>query len=161
MSALSRRSAKNQINDEDVSAFALTDGSDRASRMVEWELFFSEFRGAHVHHLEVVNCCDSGVVLKQRESCMRNEQNNGYFVSSKVSTFESDQVVNSGFEVFHGRPSTAILEYAAMHRFDILILACEEKGSRQSFLESMFAGLRELRQSLFSPLLQVFIEKFD
>lgn len=141
MFALSRRSAKNQINDEEVSVLVLTDGSDRALRMAEWELFFTEFRGAHVHHLEVVKCCDSGVVLKQRESCMRNEQNNRDLVSSKVSTFESDQVVNSGFEVFYGRPSTAILEYANMHRIDILILAYKEKSSRQSFLESIFARI--------------------
>ncbi len=141
MSVFSRRSAENQANDNDVSVLALTDGSERALRMAEWELFFTEFRCAHVHHFEVVNCCDSGVVLKQYKSCMRNEQNNRDFVSSKVSTFESDQVVNSGPEVFHERPSTAILEYAATHQIDILILACEEKGSKHSFLESIFARI--------------------
>lgn len=41
----------------------LTDGSAWASRVAEWGLVFADASSATVHHIDVIECLDSGVIV--------------------------------------------------------------------------------------------------
>ncbi len=64
----------NQIKRPPQNVLVLTDGTDRANRKAEWEIVFSDFPRTTIHWIEVIDCLDSGVIIRKRIEIAQNDR---------------------------------------------------------------------------------------
>ncbi|WP_227377971.1 universal stress protein [Haladaptatus halobius] len=129
------------------SILVLTDGSERAKRIAEWELVFSEASEATVHRIDVLDCLDSGVIIRTDDGGGQNEHRQPERSSSRLSPHypvNRNHGCVSAIDVLHGRPHEAILDYVAANLIDCIVLSTHEQTPpNQSFLEQTFTRIHQ------------------
>lgn len=117
----------------------LTDGSERAYRMTEWEIIFAEMAGATVHRIDIINCLDSGVVVRKHDSAGQDQFEQTQETPASVPTDctanqKQENTTTTVIDVLHGVPHEAILGYVAANGIDCLIIVCERMCLDRSLL---------------------------
>lgn len=125
----------------------LTDGGERAKRIAEWELVFSEASEATVHRIDVLDCLDSGVIIQTDDGGGQNEHRQPERSSSRLSPYypvNRSQECVSAIDVLHGRPHEAILDYVATNLIDFIVLSTRDQTSpARSFFEQTFTRVHQ------------------
>lgn len=116
--------------------------------MVEWEMLFAKGSGATVHRIDVVDCLDSGVIVRKHDS---GDQNKFERVRKTPPSVPTDCTVNpeqenttmTVLDVLHGVPHEAILGYAAANAIDCIMMVCERTSFDRSLLGCTFRNVRD------------------
>lgn len=109
----------------------LTDGTDRARRLADWTLVFIETPLMTVHHVDVLDCLDSGVIIQTHDDSGQNDSDRSERTPSQsLSHHVTSQ--NHGHDptlgVLHGVPSEALLEYLDANAIDLLIMSVRDSA---------------------------------
>ncbi|WP_306055709.1 universal stress protein [Natronococcus wangiae] len=121
----------------------LTDGTDRANRKVEWEIIFSDFPGTTIHWIEVLDCLDSGVIIRNRTEIAQNDRERQRQSRISVALYwmtVHDQEYTPAIDVLHGVPHEALLDYIETNATGRIVMSVSEPTDlNRSFVGRTFA----------------------
>lgn len=118
----------------------LTDGSAWASRVAEWGLVFVDAASATVHHIDVIDCLDAGVIVHRytsdQKTCESRTTGRHPTDTDRADTEPSRRRAREPtIDVLHGVPHEAIRDYAVTHAIDLIIICVRERArSQRTFL---------------------------
>lgn len=121
----------------------LTDGTDRANRKAEWEIVFSDFPGTTIHWIEVLDCLDSGVIIRNRTEIAQNDRERRK--QSRISVAPHRMTVHNqeytpAIDVLHGVPHEALLDYIETNATGRIVMSVSEPTDfNRSFIGRTFA----------------------
>lgn len=124
----------------------LTDGSDRARRLAEWALVFAGTSETTVHRVDVLDCLDSGVVIRTDDESGQNKCEHSEPTSRRTSPgcmTSQNQEHDIAIDVLHGVPSEALLDYLRAHAVNLLIMCIRDSAC----LDRTFLGRTFIRVS--------------
>jgi nucleotide-binding universal stress UspA family protein len=123
----------------------LTDGSAWATRVAEWGLVFADAASATVHHIDVIDCLDAGVIVHRytsdQETCEYRTTGRHPTDTDRADTDPSRRRFREPtIDVLHGVPHEAIRDYASTHAIDLIIICVRERArSERTFLGDTLA----------------------
>lgn len=117
--------SNNRFTPSSDTVLVITDGSDQAQRLAEWKLVFGEFRQTTVHQIDVLDCVDSGVIIRTHKNTKqdRRERQNPPSASTGTDPANRYRGATSGIDVLHGIPHEAVLDYVTAHEIDRIIVS--------------------------------------
>ena len=107
----------------------LTDGTDRANRRAEWEIIFSDFPGTTVHWVEVLDCLDSGVIIRKRTEIAWNDRERRSQSRISVAPYRMtvhNQEYTPAIDALHGVPHEALLDYVETNAIGRIVMSVSE-----------------------------------
>lgn len=126
----------------------LTDGSDRANRKAEWVIIFSDLPGTTIPWIEVLDCLDSGVIIRKRREIAQNDRERRRQSRISVAPYRmkvQNQEYTPQIDVLHGVPHEALLAYVATNAIDHIVMSIGETTDlNRSFIGHTFAKVERV-----------------
>ncbi len=119
-----------QYKQKSRTVLVLMDGCDRARRKAEWEGVFTDSSRTTVHHIDILDCLDSGVISRRYSRDTQNEDRKRPSTSASLShAMTQNQKYTPEIDGLHGVPSEALLNYIVANGIDRVVICMREMSN--------------------------------